>query len=264
MKYITLLTDFGLSDGYTGLMHGVIYRIAPDVKITDITHLVHPQNVREGSMILNRSYPFFPDGSIHVIVVDPGVGTARRPIAARIGSHYFVCPDNGLITQALEQAEKAGAPVEIVHLDQPRFWREEISHVFHGRDIFSPVAAHLANGVPLSELGTRITDPVRLHLPEPELRASRWHGEVTALDHFGNLSTNFKPHHLDNYTQPIIQVAGHEIHGLVQTFGDRAPGSLVALIDSDGGMAIAIVQGSAARATGAQVGDPIEVYGGAE
>jgi S-adenosyl-L-methionine hydrolase (adenosine-forming) len=264
VKYITLLTDFGLSDGYTGLMHGVIYRIAPDAQITDISHLVHPQNVREGSLILNRSYPFFPDGTIHVIVVDPGVGTARRPIAARIGSHTFVCPDNGLITLALEQAEKDGAPVEIVHLDQPRFWREEISHVFHGRDIFSPVAAHLANGVPLSELGSPISDPVRLRLPEPELHQNRWSGEVTAVDHFGNLSTNFRPHHLAVYPRPIIHIAGREIGGLVNTFGDREPGSLVALIDSDGGMAIAIVQGSAARETGAQVGDRVEVYGGKE
>jgi S-adenosyl-L-methionine hydrolase (adenosine-forming) len=264
MKYITLLTDFGLSDGYTGLMHGVIYRIAPDAQITDISHLVHPQNVGEGSLILNRSYPFFPEGTVHVIVVDPGVGTARRPIAARIGSHFFVCPDNGLITKALEQAEQAGEVIEIVHLDQPRFWLKDISHVFHGRDIFSPVAAHLANGVPLSEVGSPIHDPVRLHLPEPEQRQNGWYGEITAVDHFGNLSTNFTPEHLAGFKLPIVRVGGREIRGLVHTFGDRSPGSLVALVDSDGGIAIAVVQGSAARDLAAHIGDPVEVTGGTE
>jgi S-adenosyl-L-methionine hydrolase (adenosine-forming) len=264
VKFITLLTDFGMSDGYTGVMKGVIYRIAPEVKIIDISHLVHAQNVLEGSLILNRSYPYFPDGTVHVIVVDPGVGTTRRPIAGRIGSQFFVCPDNGLITHALEQAEKAGNPVEIVHLNQPRFWLEQVSHVFHGRDIFSPVAAYLANGVDLREVGSLITDPVRLRLPEPEQRQNRWIGEVIAVDHFGNLSTNFKPSHLEQFPHPMIHVGGREIGGLVSTFGDRAPGSLVALIDSDGGLAIAIVQGSAALELGAKIGDPVEVNGGLE
>ncbi|MBE0698582.1 MAG: SAM-dependent chlorinase/fluorinase [Anaerolineaceae bacterium] len=264
MKVITLLTDFGLSDGYTGVMKGVIYRIAPDVKIIDISHLVHPQNVREGSLILNRSYPFFPEGAVHVAVIDPGVGTTRRPIAARIGSQFFVCPDNGLITHALEQAEKAGEAVEIVHLNQPRFWLEQVSNVFHGRDIFSPVAAHLANGVALLDAGSPVTDPVRLHLPAPEQRQNRWYGEIIAVDHFGNLSTNFKPAHLENFSHPIIRIGGREIGGLVRTFGDRPPGSLVALIDSDGSLAIAVAQGSAARELAAKVGDPVEVYGGLE
>jgi len=117
-------------------MKGVIYRITPDAKIADISHAIRPQDVREGSLVWFRSIPFFPPGTIHVGVVDPGVGTNRRPIAARLGEHYFVCPDNGLITPLLEQAEQAGEPVEIVHLDQPRFWLPEVSNVFHGRDIF--------------------------------------------------------------------------------------------------------------------------------
>lgn len=264
MKFITLLTDFGISDGYPGVMKGVIYRIAPEVKIIDISHLVRAQDVCEGSLLLSRSAPYFPDGTVHVAVVDPGVGTSRRPVAAQVGAHFFVCPDNGLLTRVLEQAEKSAAPVQIVHLDQPRYWLKEISQVFHGRDIFSPVAAHLVNGVPLAEVGSLVTDPVRLRLPEPVQRLDSVYGEITAIDHFGNLSTNFLPRHLEPYQHPVVRVSGREIHGLVHTFGDRSPGSLVALIDSDGSLAIAITQGSAARELGVQIGDPVEIFEGNE
>lgn len=264
VKIITLLTDFGLRDGYPGVMKGVIYRIAPEVKIVDITHLVRAQDVREGGLILHRSYPYFPEGTVHVAVVDPGVGTARRPIAARLGYQYVVCPDNGLITRVLDQCQQAGEAVEIVHLDQPRFWLAEVSHVFHGRDIFSPVAAHLSNGIPLRELGSPITDPVRLSLPEPIVQHDRWRGEITAIDHFGNLSTNFTQFHLQHFSHPLVQVAGRKIGSLVRTFGDRPSGSLVALIDSDGYMAIAVSQGSAAAVLNGKIGDPVDIFEGQE
>jgi S-adenosylmethionine hydrolase len=265
MKFITLLTDFGLRDGYTGVMRGVIYRIAPDAKISDITHTIAPQNILEGSLAWNRSYAFFPEGTIHVGVVDPGVGTHRRPIAARLGAYYFVCPDNGLLTPMLEQAEQSGAPVEIVHLDQPRFWLDEVSNVFHGRDIFSPVAAHLANGVPLQDLGTPVTDPVRRPLPQPSAVAGGWRGEVLGADHFGNLRTNLERQHLkDMPTGSLrVRIAGREIRGLVKTFGDGAPGDLVALFDSDNDLAISIVNGNAARDLGVNAGEVVEVVDGA-
>ncbi len=262
MKFVTLLTDFGLGDGYTGILQGVIYRIAPDARIIDISHQIRPQNVHEAGLVLNRSYPFFPEGTVHVIVVDPGVGTARRPIAARLGSQFFVCPDNGLITSALEQTEKSGAPVEIVHLDQPRFWLEQVSSVFHGRDIFSPVAAHLANGVALREVGSPISDPVRLPPRLPETIPNGRRGEVIAVDHFGNLSTNLSPQDLADIVRPRVRVGGQVIVGLVGTFGDRSPGDLVALMDSDGMLAIAIVQGSAQSSLGLQVGALVEVIEG--
>jgi S-adenosylmethionine hydrolase len=264
VKVITLLTDFGLSDGYPGVMKGVIYSIAPDAKIVDLSHLVPPQDVREAGLILKRSYPFFPQGTVHIAVVDPGVGTARRPIAARIGSQYFVCPDNGLLTQVLAEAEKNAGSVEIVHLDQPRFWLKDISNVFHGRDIFSPAAAHLANGVRLGDLGSPVADPVHLRLPQPERLENGWRGEVVAVDHFGNLSTNFLPHHLLDLPTPFIHVGGRVITGLVRTFGDRPPGELVALIDSDGSLAIAVAQGSAARLLGVGTGAPVEILPHAE
>ncbi|NLG98092.1 MAG: SAM-dependent chlorinase/fluorinase [Chloroflexi bacterium] len=259
MKLITLLTDFGLRDGYSGVMKGVIYRITPDAKIADISHAIRPQDVREGSLVWFRSIPFFPPGTIHVGVVDPGVGTNRRPIAARLGEHYFVCPDNGLITPLLEQAEQAGEPVEIVHLDQPRFWLPEVSNVFHGRDIFSPVAAHLANGVALSELGTPITDPVRLPLPRPKKTPDGLIAEIISIDHFGNLSTNITGEDLKSFKNFSVRVAGREIPGLVKTFGESTNGALIALIDSDGNMAIAIVNGNAHQEIGAGVGDTVEI-----
>ncbi len=260
MKFITLLTDFGTHDGYTGVMHGVIYRIAPDAKIIDISHTVHPQDLQEGSLIWSRSYNFFPEGTVHVGVVDPGVGTQRRPIAAHIGPYFYVCPDNGLITPILEQAEKNGESIEIVHTDQPRFWLPQISNVFHGRDIFSPVGAHLANGVPLTELGTPIPDPIRSGLPLPQALENGWRGEIVSIDHFGNLSTNLKQSHVTGKQNIRVRAGDREIQGMVKTFGERAKGDLVALIDSDGSLAIAVVNGDAARETGIKVGDPVEVY----
>jgi S-adenosyl-L-methionine hydrolase (adenosine-forming) len=168
MKFITLLTDFGLRDGYVGVMKGVIYGIAPHAQIADISHTISPQNILEGSLALGRVASFFPPGTVHIAVIDPGVGTARRPIAARIGAHYFIGPDNGLFTVVLERAERSGDHIALVHLDRPRFWLPNVSNVFHGRDIFSPVGAHLANEIPLEDVGTPIENIARLELPRVE------------------------------------------------------------------------------------------------
>lgn len=259
MKLITLMTDFGLRDGYVGVMKGVIYRIAPDTQITDITHTIRPQAVREGAIIWNRSYPYFPEGTVHVGVVDPGVGTSRRPLAARIGSSYYICPDNGLLSLILEAAEAAGAETEFVHLNQPRFWLPQISNVFHGRDIFAPVAAHLVAGVPLGELGQPINDPVRFQLPEPQPIPGGWRGEVLEIDHFGNLGINLGSQYLKGAEAARVRIAGREIQGISRTFGDRAPGELLALIDSSGKLAISVVNGDAAREIGVSVGELVEV-----
>lgn len=262
MKLITLMTDFGLRDGYEGIMKGVIYRIAPEARIVDISHLIQPQNVLEGSLVWNRSCAFFPDGTVHVGVVDPGVGTQRRPIAARIGRHLFVCPDNGLITPLLEQAERSGEDVEIVHLNQPRFWLPQVSNVFHGRDIFAPAAAHLANGVPLSEIGAPISDPVRRPIPQPEALAGGCRGQVVTIDHFGNLGTNIGQEWVSERRELHVRTGGRVISGLSKTFGEKAAGEMVALIDSDGCLAVAMVNGDAASALGVKPGDPVEVFYG--
>jgi S-adenosyl-L-methionine hydrolase (adenosine-forming) len=259
VKFISLLTDFGTRDGYAGILKGVIYRIAPDAQVADLSHNIHPQNILEGALVWLRSYAFFPEGTVHIAVVDPGVGTHRRPIAARLGSYFFVCPDNGMITPILEENEKAGGRVEFVHLDQPRFWLPQVSNVFHGRDIFSPVGAHLASGTSLAELGTPITDPVRLRLPRPERTPNGWKAEVITIDHFGNVNTDLNQQDLVDPENMIVRIAGREIHGLVKTFGDRPAGELVALIDSDNSLAIAIVLGDAARELGIEVGTPVEV-----
>ena len=263
MSLITLMTDFGLKDGNVGVMKGVILGIAPRAQIVDLSHFISPQNVREAALILERSVPYFPPETIHVVVVDPGVGTSRRPIAAQLGTQRFVGPDNGVITLLLEHAERHGWPVAFVHLDRPQLWLPEISHVFHGRDIFAPVAAHLANGAALSDLGTPVSDPVRLALPRPECTPVGWRGEIIHIDHFGNLASNIFSQHLpgwlDAAEKVTVRLRGVEIRGLVETFGERAPGELVALFGSTGNLIVSVVNGSAAGALGAKVGDPIEV-----
>lgn len=259
MSIITLLTDFGLKDGNVGVMKGVILRVLPEAQIIDLSHLIQPQNILEGALILARSVPFFPAGTVHLAVVDPGVGTARRPMAARLGEQFFVLPDNGLITLLLERAEAAGDPCEFVYLDQRQFWLPRVSHVFHGRDIFAPCAAHLASGVLLQELGSPIHNPVRLKFPAPELTAHGLWGEVVHIDHFGNLSTSIRREHLGDMHNVRIHLGGVEIFGLVHTFGDRPPGELVALYGSTDSLIVSVVNGSAAERLGVKVGDPVEV-----
>ena len=259
MSIITLTTDFGIKDGNVGVMKGVIWGIAPDAQIADISHTISPQNIREGALILARSVPYYPSGSIHIAVVDPGVGTQRRPIAARLGAQRFVGPDNGLITLLLERAERELWPVEIVHLDKPQYWLPEVSHVFHGRDIFAPAAGYLAAGVSLEMLGSPIDDPVRLQLPEPERTESGLRGEVIHIDHFGNISTNIRYEHLGVGLNAIVRLGGIEVHGLVKTFGERPSGEWVALYGSTGNLLVAVVNGSASQRLNTKIGDEVEV-----
>lgn len=256
---ITIMTDFGMRDGYVGVMKGIILGIAPGARIVDITHLVGPQNIHEAAVTFNRSAPYFPEGTIHICVVDPGVGTARRPIAARIGAQRYVGPDNGIITLLLARARREGRPVEIVHLAQPRYWRSEISNVFHGRDIFAPVAAHLANGAMLADVGTPIDDPVLLPLALPERTSGGLRGNITHIDHFGNVATNIRVEDIAGLGDVIVRAGGAEVRGLSRTFGERAPGELIAFFSSHGELALAVVNGSAGQRLGAQVGDPVEV-----
>jgi S-adenosylmethionine hydrolase len=260
MAIITLTTDFGLKDGFVGVMKGVIWEIVPDVHIVDLSHEISPQNVLEGAYIMGRSAPYFPKGTIHVGVIDPGVGTDRRPIAAKLGSQYFVGPDNGLFSFMLARAENNGEEVVIIDTDNPKYWLSEISNVFHGRDIFSPVGAHLAKGVPLEKLGTRIDNPVRLKLLEPEKKGDGWVGQIMHIDHFGNIATNFKHKHLDNMGPVVVQLCGVEIQGLVRTFGERPPGDLIALFGSTGNLVISVVNGNAASRLKAEPGDLVEIF----
>ncbi len=259
MSLITFLTDFGLKDGNVGVMKGVIMKIAPQARIIDISHQISAQNILEAAFILNRSVPYFPDSTIHVAVVDPGVGTDRRAIAGRLGSQYFVGPDNGLITLWLENFEKMNLPVEFFHLTQSQYWLKEVSHVFHGRDIFSPVAAHLFNGVPLEAMGAPVTNPVRLALPQPIRFPDGWHCEVVYTDSFGNLISNLDRQHLEGQRVVTTLINGVKIPGIAFTFGDRYPGELVVLYGSTGNLIVSEVNGNAAKRLHSKIGDSIEV-----
>lgn len=261
MTVITLLTDFGTRDGYPGVMKGVILKIAPKVQIADISHAIKPQNIYHGALALARTTRFFPPGSIHVAVVDPGVGTNRRPIALHLGEHYFIGPDNGLFTLVLEQAEADHKSIQVVHLDQPRYWLPEISHVFHGRDIFAPCAAHLASGVPLLKLGSTITDPIRLHYPYPEpIPGGGVRGEVIEIDYFGNLATNIRDTDLQEMGEVTIKLGQVQINGLVTTFGDRPKGTLIALYGTSHDLVISIVNGDAAHSLNISLGEKVAVF----
>ena len=259
MPILTLTTDFGTKDGFVGTLKGVIWSICPLAQIADISHEISPQNVLEGSFTLWRAYAFFPAGTVHVAVVDPGVGTSRRPIAARLGGHTFVGPDNGLFTPIYEDAEKNGWPEEIVHLTNGKYFLSEVSRTFHGRDIFAPVAAQLANGVPLAEMGVPITDPRRLSMPKPEKTTNGWHAHVTVIDVFGNCTTDLPAATLSGLEKITFHLREREVRGLVDSYGHKQSGELVALVDSENYVEIAIVNGSAARTLGAQVGDVVEV-----
>lgn len=263
MPVITLMTDFGIKDGNVGVMKGVIWGIAPEAQISDLSHMVQAQDIREAAFILARCVPYFPAGTIHVVVVDPGVGTSRRPMAARIGGSYFVGPDNGILTLWLERAQREGLGREFVHLDRPEFWLPAVSHVFHGRDIFSPVAAHLARARELGELGSSISDPVLIAFPKPERTANGWSGEAVHIDHFGNIASNIRQEHLGEALRRkdkiVVRVKDTSINGMVDTFGERPAGELVALLGSTGNLVISVVNGDAAGRLGMDIGDPVQV-----
>ena len=261
MSFLTLTTDFGLEDGYVGAMKGVIWEIFPEARIADISHSIPPQNLAAAGIVLLQAAPYFPEGTVHVVVVDPGVGTARRPIAARIGRHFFVAPDNGVLTPLYEDAEARGALVEVVHLNRETFYRHPVSGTFHGRDIFAPCAAHLARGIPLNELGETISDFHRIPFPKPIRDGNRIRGKILAIDHFGNLATNIRPEDvqawLDSPERFRLRGDGFEICGLNRTFGERAAGEAVMIWNSMRLLEIAVVNGSAAERFHARVGDGV-------
>jgi S-adenosylmethionine hydrolase len=260
MTIISLLTDFGTKDGFIGVMKGVIWGIAPEAFISDLTHEIAPQNVAHGAYILGQSYAYFPAGSVHTAVVDPGVGTQRLGLAARIGSQFFVAPDNGLITIPWKNANQAGESIEIVALNRPEFWLKNVSHSFHGRDIFAPVAAYLARGVPLKDLGDPLPEPVLLDLPEPVINETDAQAQVILVDSFGNLITNFTRAMAADRKIAEISVAGEKLKGLVSTFGAAQPEALIAMFDSSDRLSVCVVNGSAAGRLSAAVGTAVTIH----
>jgi len=244
-RAVTILTDFGTRDGYVAAMKGVMASIAPGTALVDVAHDVRPGDVAGAAWILRRYWHLFPVDTVHLAVVDPGVGTARRALAARIGGRFFVAPDNGILSWALHEAELDAA----VSLDQPRYRREEVAPTFHGRDIFAPAAAHLSAGVPLADLGSPLIHPVRLPLPDTIRRGNEVEGRVVQVDRFGNLITSIP----SAWVQPLLEqgdvrtlIGRHDLGTIRRTYGDVEEGEPVAIIGSDLTVEVAVREGRAA------------------
>ena len=264
MSIITLLTDFGGDDEYVGVMKGVILSACPTVSIVDITHQIDPQDIAQAAYMIPASYRFFPAGTVHLIVVDPGVGGKRDILALDHAGHVFIAPDNGVLTLLMNQ-EKSDTIVRIHNAD---FFLERVSATFHGRDIFAPIGAHIVNGTGLGELGTKIdvADTVRLtDLNCRRLKSGELVGKIISIDRFGNLITNIdsnrlttlRQNHADNRLQ--IHIGTHIISYLADTYGGAAPGSPLALIGSRNYLEIAVNCGNAQRHFKAQKGDAVRV-----
>lgn len=241
-RIITLLSDFGLSDIYVGVMKGVIAQINPTLNVVDLTHQIPPQNIAAASFNLINAYPYFPVGTIHIAVVDPGVGSQRRAIALQLHNSFLVGPDNGLFSGVLNQ----NPVVKAVELTNSKYWQTNIpSTTFHGRDIFASVGAHLASGVPLEQLGAPINPAtlVQLAIREPTLTATEIVGYIQYIDHFGNLITNITAADLQGKTWSVV--VGDRLIPASLTYSDFQPGEIVVLIGSHGWLEIAINGGSA-------------------
>ena len=259
MSIITLLTDFGLSDPFIGVMKGVIWSIAPAIQIADLTHEIPPQNVRDGAYAIADAFPYFPAGTVHVCVVEPGVGSTRRSMVAAIGGQYFVGPDNGLFSLLIEKAADLTTPPVYIALNRPRFWLPQVSNSFHGRDIFAPVAAHIAGGTAIEEMGDPFDDPAILKLPVPQKTEDGWLGQVMRSDHFGNLITNLSRKHLIPGARVVIHVKNTVIDGLCSTFADKPAGEAITMLDSSGCLAISVVNGNAAEKLGIHPDEPVRI-----
>ncbi len=257
---ITITTDFGLEDGYVASMKGVILGICPNARMVDVTHLIPPQDVRAGAFILSCVHADFPPGTIHLAVVDPGVGTKRRALAVRAGEYWFVGPDNGLFALVMETIPKE-RPRETWSLENPVLWRPTISGTFHGRDIFAPVAAHLARGISPDDLGSPCT-PLQPEWNRVAMveEASELHGEIIYIDHFGNAVSNLHRTRLEAFApleRWIASTGGKTFGPVVAAYGCTPPGTALSLIGSCGYLEIAVNRGNAAEELNIRIGDGI-------
>jgi S-adenosylmethionine hydrolase len=255
---IALLTDFGTKDHYAGTMKGVALGICPEAACVDITHEIPPHNILAGALELAASYKYFPPGTVFLVVVDPRVGSMRRPIAAEAGSYRFVAPDNGVLTLVFREAP----PKRVVELTERRYARPTVSRTFEGRDRFAPAAAWLAKGIDLSGLGRVLTSWQLLTVPAPVVGERQIVAEVLRVDRFGNLVTNVDRRMFERFTEGggIEIVAGTESVGkVVATYADAAPGSVCALFGSAEQLEIAVNGGSAAERLGLARGAQITI-----
>jgi S-adenosylmethionine hydrolase len=256
MSIITLTTDFGTGSYYQAAMRGVILSINPAAMIVDISHDVPHQDVKKGAIVLDESTRWFPPGTIHVAVIDPGVGTNRAILYARIGEHHYIMPDNGLLSR-LSARDK---PSKILRLAEPKYWLPEVSSTFHGRDIMAPVAAHLSMGIEPDLLGPSHKYPAVLSWRDVKITPTRIEGEILEIDSFGNLITNITAEMLANRPtdQRVCVVFNiYETWGIYRTYGNQLSGTLCAVIGSNGRLELAIVGDNAGQRLGVQTGTPV-------
>lgn len=252
-RRVTLLTDFGTGDGYVGAIKGVIASIAPAAPIDDASHDIPPGDVAAAAWTLARYWRLYPPGTVHLVVVDPGVGGDRRPLAAEVDGRLFVAPDNGVLTRVLAEA----APGGIFLIANERYRRSRVSATFHGRDLFAPAAAYLAQGIAPAELGPPVSDPVLLPLREPVRSGNRAIGEVVHVDRFGNLITNLPATWLAGAVD--VRITGRSVGPLRRAYVGAAPGDLLALVGSADLLEVAARDASAAALLGVGRGETVIV-----
>ena len=247
---VTLLTDFGLSDGYVGAMKGVLLRRCPDARLVDLTHEISPGAIDAGAYVLRQSAPWFPHGTVHVAVVDPGVGSSRRAVVVATEHHRYVAPDNGLLTLVLEESP----PVRVRSIENRELWERDVSAVFHGRDLFAPVAAHLASGGEFEAVGTEVSPGTLVRRPWPVSREEGpvRRGCVVYVDRFGNLVTNL-PVTASELATGSVEVAG-QVVPVVRTYSDVSPGELLAYRGSTELLEVGCNEGNAAARLGSGAG----------
>ncbi|MBI1840722.1 MAG: SAM-dependent chlorinase/fluorinase [Verrucomicrobia bacterium] len=254
--WITLTTDFGLEDWFVGTMKGVIARIAPKVRVVDLNHGIAPGDVRAGAFSLAAGFRFFPKGAIHIAIVDPGVGSARRALVARTASCLFIGPDNGVLSRVLSQE----SPIEVRCLENPKWRLNKVSKTFHGRDVFAPAAAHLAAGAPVSDAGPKVDCWAQLDIPTPRSRSHQVQGAVVYVDRYGNAITNIPNEgFLDPERPADVWVGEKRVTKVHEFYQSVAPGKAVCVPGSSGFLEIAVNSGDAAKRLKLKVGSEISV-----
>lgn len=254
-KIITITTDFGLKDPYQGAMKGAVLSINPKANLVDITHLISSGNILEGALILQDSCGFFPEGTIHVGVVDPGVGSERRPVLIETERYFYIGPDNGLFSLAIRNENIKRA----IHLTEKKYFLGEVSNTFHGRDIFGPVAAHLSLGLNPEQFGVEINGLKGLDLPKPVKKDNEITGEIIYIDSFGNLITNIMAEELPENRMVDISLNGFSLKGVSKTYSSAVKGAPLAVISSSGHLEIAVNGGAAKEVLKAKIGEKVRV-----
>ena len=262
-RIITLTTDFGTSDAYVGIMKGVILGINPDVRVVDLTHAIPPQAIQDAALSIHSAHRYFPEGTIHTIVVDPGVGSNRRAVVCQTDRAFFVCPDNGILTYLLHEIENtAGQSIRAVAIQNQTYFLPVVSNTFHGRDIFAPVAAHLSLGVPPANIGPPVEDLVQLPIPIPEVSGNTIIGQIVKFDRFGNAITNISESVLAGIgTTYEIRGGSTRLTRLNRAYAESGIGKPLAIIGSLGVLEIAIHGGNAEVSLGLKCGDVVEIQG---